>query len=142
MEIGAVIKKYRTKKNITQEEMAKALSVTPQAVSRWETGQSYPDIAMIPEIVKYLDVSADELLGSSKADGKLQMATPATAYFQAPVHVVCNAALARRLIPAGETTETEPDIQAVCCHLPRFQSFAAFTHLRQKGFRQPIILSF
>lgn len=40
--IGEVIKKYRTDKNITQEEMAAALHVTPQAVSRWETGISYP----------------------------------------------------------------------------------------------------
>ncbi len=63
MKIGKVIRKYRTIENITQEELAAALSVTPQAVSRWETGISYPDIAMIPEIVKFLGVSADTLLG-------------------------------------------------------------------------------
>ena len=41
MVIGEVIKKHRLAKNITQEEMANALIVTPQAVSRWETGVSY-----------------------------------------------------------------------------------------------------
>ena len=60
MEIGNVIKKYRILKNMTQEELGAALLVTPQAVSRWETGISYPDISMIPEIVKVLGVSADK----------------------------------------------------------------------------------
>lgn len=40
MEIGNVIKEYRIKKNMTQEELGAALLVTPQAVSRWETGVS------------------------------------------------------------------------------------------------------
>lgn len=68
METGNVIKKYRTLRNMTQEELAAVLLVTPQAVSRWETGISYPDIAMIPEIVKTLGVSADELLGCGSRD--------------------------------------------------------------------------
>ena len=67
MEIGNVIKEYRKLRNMTQEELAAALLVTPQAVSRWETGLSYPDIAMIPEIVKVLGVSADKLLGCDNA---------------------------------------------------------------------------
>lgn len=63
MEIGEVIRKCRTKKNITQEEMAAALHVTPQAISRWETGISYPDITMLPLLASYLKVSTDKLLG-------------------------------------------------------------------------------
>ncbi len=74
MEIGSIIKKYRTLEHITQEEMAQALSVTPQAVSRWETGLSYPDIAMIPEIVKYLGVSADRLLGCEEPEDATEKA--------------------------------------------------------------------
>lgn len=66
METGNVIREYRTLRGMTQEELAAALLVTPQAVSRWETGVSYPDIVMIPEIVKVLGVSADELLGCAK----------------------------------------------------------------------------
>lgn len=67
METGNVIKEYRKLRNMTQEELAAALLVTPQAVSRWKTGISYPDITMIPEIVKVLGVSADELLGCDNA---------------------------------------------------------------------------
>lgn len=72
METGRVIREYRTLRNMTQEELAAVLLVTPQAVSRWETGVSYPDIAMIPEIVKVLGVSADKLLGcgSREAEGE------------------------------------------------------------------------
>lgn len=69
METGTVIKEYRMLRNMTQEELATMLSVTPQAVSRWETGVSYPDIAMIPEIVKVLGVSADRLLGCGSPAG-------------------------------------------------------------------------
>lgn len=63
MNIGEVIKAKRQKRNLTQAELGKLLNVTPQAVSRWEMGISYPDIAMIPEISETLRVSADELLG-------------------------------------------------------------------------------
>ncbi len=68
MDFGTVIKKCRSEKNITQEEMACALFITPQAVSRWENGLSMPDVAMIPRIVKYLGVSADILLGCNKTE--------------------------------------------------------------------------
>ncbi len=71
MEMGNVIKEYRLLRNMTQEELGAALLVTSQAVSRWETGVSYPDIAMIPEIVKVLGVSADQLFGcGSSASNK------------------------------------------------------------------------
>lgn len=63
MIIGDVIKCKRQKKNMTQAELAERLNITPQAVSRWEMGVSYPDIAMIPLLSKELGVSADELLG-------------------------------------------------------------------------------
>ena len=63
MEIGKVIKQARLNKKITQEQLAETLGVTTQAVSKWETDCSYPDITLIPAIANYLDVSSDELLG-------------------------------------------------------------------------------
>lgn len=68
MNIGEVIKRRRQKRNITQAELAAMLKVTPQAVSRWEMGISYPDIAMLPKISEALWVSADELLGIGASD--------------------------------------------------------------------------
>ena len=66
MNIGEVIKRRRQKRNMTQAELGELLNVTPQAVSRWEMGISYPDIVIVPEISKALAVSADELLGISR----------------------------------------------------------------------------
>lgn len=63
MNIGDIIKSKRQKKNMAQTELAEKLNVTPQAVSRWEMGISYPDIAMVPLISEVLWVSADELPG-------------------------------------------------------------------------------
>ncbi len=60
--IGEIIKEKRLRRNLTQAELATLLHITPQAVSRWEMGVSFPDIAMIPEISKVLWVTADELL--------------------------------------------------------------------------------
>lgn len=76
MNIGEVIKRRRQIKNITQAELAALLRVTPQAVSRWEMGISYPDIAMVPKISEVLQVSADELLGIQPPNDEQPSQTP------------------------------------------------------------------
>lgn len=63
MELGKKIKLLRKEKGITQEQLADVLSVSSQAVSKWETGVSNPDISLISDIAKLFDISADELLG-------------------------------------------------------------------------------
>ncbi len=59
----------RKQKGLTQEELAKALGVTNQAVSKWESGQCCPDIQLLPDIAKLFEVSVDELLGGNSAKG-------------------------------------------------------------------------
>lgn len=61
--IGDTISKTRQNKNMTQEEFASRLGVTPQAVSRWERGNSLPDISLVEGICKVLSISANALLG-------------------------------------------------------------------------------
>ncbi len=56
------IREMRKARGITQTELAQSLSVTPQSVSRWETGQAYPDVVLLPKIAKYFDVTLDELM--------------------------------------------------------------------------------
>lgn len=68
MDLGSRIKELRIRNSYTQEELAQKLSVTPQAISRWECGVSLPDISMIPLLTKTLVVSADELLGCGISD--------------------------------------------------------------------------
>ncbi|MBE6673456.1 MAG: helix-turn-helix domain-containing protein [Ruminococcaceae bacterium] len=62
LKIGKTIKELRTERGITMAELADALSVTPQSVSRWESGTSYPDIEMLPRIADYFSVSLDKLM--------------------------------------------------------------------------------
>lgn len=61
--IGDTISRMRQNKNMTQEEFASRLGVTPQAVSRWERGNSLPDISLIKGICDVLSISANVLLG-------------------------------------------------------------------------------
>ncbi|MEG0855451.1 MAG: helix-turn-helix transcriptional regulator [Terrisporobacter sp.] len=53
----------RKKRKITQEELANYLGITKAAVSKWELGQSYPDITLLPIIASYFDISIDILIG-------------------------------------------------------------------------------
>ena len=58
-------KKYRKLSGMTQDEVAKFLMVTPQAVSKWETGNGTPDISLLVPISELFCISTDELLGRS-----------------------------------------------------------------------------
>lgn len=61
MNIGEKIKVLRKSKGISQESLANALGVTFQAVSKWETNATAPDICLIPSLASYFGVSIDEL---------------------------------------------------------------------------------
>lgn len=66
MNIGKQIKALRLRKGVTQEAMAQHFGLSAQAVSKWECGQSAPDIAMLPDISAYFGVSIDELFALSE----------------------------------------------------------------------------
>ena len=59
---GAVIKRLRENKKMTQEELAQKIFVTSKAVSKWETGKGFPDVGLLEALGKALDVSVIELL--------------------------------------------------------------------------------
>jgi len=61
IKLGEKIKTLRKQKNISQEVLAQVLGVTFQAVSKWESGAAMPDVAMIPAIAHFFEVSTDEL---------------------------------------------------------------------------------
>ena len=61
IKLGEKIKSLRKQKNISQEVFAGALGVSFQAVSKWENGNTMPDVTMIPAIASFFGVSTDEL---------------------------------------------------------------------------------
>ena len=64
--IGEKIRDFRKIKNLTQEELAEKLGVSAQAVSKWETGVSAPDISLILPLCNALGTGADALLGGNR----------------------------------------------------------------------------
>ena len=63
MTIGANIKRLRTAKNITQEQLSVAMNVTCAAVSKWERSETYPDITLLQPLSYFFEVTLDELMG-------------------------------------------------------------------------------
>ena len=61
MEMGKEIRRLRNDRGLTQEALAAALNVTAQTVSKWECGNSIPDVQMLPEIAVYFGVTIDQL---------------------------------------------------------------------------------
>lgn len=62
MTIGDKIRALRKRKKLTQEQLAEYLNISSQAVSKWETGLSAPDIDMLPRLAVFFGVTVDELL--------------------------------------------------------------------------------
>ncbi len=74
IKIGAIIKRLRTENNVTQDTLAAAIGVTPQAISRWESEGCYPDIELLPALADFFSVSTDELLGYKLSEREAELA--------------------------------------------------------------------
>ena len=61
--IARTIIKKRKEKGLTQDELANYIGVSKAAVSKWEIGQSYPDITLLPQLATFFNISIDELMG-------------------------------------------------------------------------------
>ena len=76
MTIGKRIALLRRQKGLKQEELASALGVSPQAVSKWENDQTCPDISLLPQLAKLLGVTTDELLSGKEELPAVQVLPP------------------------------------------------------------------
>lgn len=76
--IGEFIGILRKAKGMTQQELADCLNVSNKAVSRWERGESAPDLTLIPVIAELFSVTTDELLRGEKnaGGGGIEVASP------------------------------------------------------------------
>lgn len=64
--VGENIRRLRKERSLTQENLAEILQISPQSVSKWERGEAYPDITMLPAIANCFGVTIDVLLGNDK----------------------------------------------------------------------------
>lgn len=76
---AARIAQYRKEQSMTQEALASALGLTAQAVSKWENGQGYPDVSLLPKLADLFGVSIDALFGREAAEKTLTIPQAAPA---------------------------------------------------------------
>ena len=88
---GAVIRRLREGKGMTQEELAERIFVSGKAVSKWETGQGFPDISLLEPLAKALGISVIELLSGEDVRNR----NPASNMFRSRFYVcpVCGNAI-------------------------------------------------
>ena len=58
--VSARIRDWRKQNNLSQEQFGELVGVSPQAVSKWETDKSYPDITILPKIAELLGCSVND----------------------------------------------------------------------------------
>lgn len=73
MNIGNKIKELRKKRGITQEQLANAIGISFQAVSKWENNIALPDVTLLPVLANYFSVSMDELFCFSLEEMKMEV---------------------------------------------------------------------
>ncbi len=70
LNLGNQIRLNRRRMELTQEQLAEKFGTSPQAISRWENGTTYPDIEMLPMIATFFGTSVDSLLGRTEEEKK------------------------------------------------------------------------
>lgn len=66
LQIGNRIRTFRHQRNLTQEDVATHLGVSFQAISKWERGDGYPDITILPALAAYFETTIDDLMGMNE----------------------------------------------------------------------------
>ena len=64
--LGSIIREWRMKRGLTQEQLGQELGVSTQSVSRWENSATYPDIMMLPVIADFFEITIDQLMGRTR----------------------------------------------------------------------------
>jgi transcriptional regulator with XRE-family HTH domain len=66
MKLNELIKEKRHNRQMTQQELADILFLSPKTISKWETGRGIPEASVLPDLAKALEITPDEILGSVK----------------------------------------------------------------------------
>ena len=116
MEFGKKIATLRKSRNMTQEDLGKVLSVTYQAVSKWERDESLPDFEMMTRIAKYFDVPLSYFTDDDKNDEqKAETATTVVIAQPAMAEKVGVCTECGKMISEDEVAETSPKLICKSC---------------------------
>lgn len=102
-EFAQRITQLRKERSMTQEQLAQELGITAQAVSKWENGQSYPDILLLPKLAEVYGVRVDELLGCAPEKDEDEAASLALPWDDDPTTI-------HAVLFAGHTLIGEKDV--------------------------------
>lgn len=109
LKLSENIRIFRTRRGLTQNDLAVLLSVTPQAVSRWEQGQAYPDMETLPLLARYLEVSIDLLMGAEEGRTRAMKRELYDRRREQTEDAAANAANQRRILElCRELAQSEP----------------------------------
>lgn len=93
--LGSYIRSLRIQNHMTQIQLAEKLNVTDKAVSKWERGLSYPDIALFPKLADLLGVGTNDLLNESIDEvqpSRLERIFEMSHDFRTPLHIILGCA--------------------------------------------------
>lgn len=103
IKIGETIRELRRKRNIAQEVLSQALNISVQAVSKWETGASLPDVLLLPDIARFFGITIDQLYYGIPEDKTETTPVPDGVYDDGKLRIV--QFLGARCLEAGEWQE-------------------------------------
>ncbi len=114
MSIGKNIAKYRKIRNLTQEELGAKLGVTNQAVSKWESEVSMPDVMLLPELANALHISLEDIYGIPKEPEKVSISAddfPAFCYKKLIEHFYHNTEMKSTHVASSDKAQRTAQIQ-------------------------------
>lgn len=117
--IAENLKSYRKSMELTQEEIAEILCVSPQSVSKWERGDTYPDITLLPALANLFKTSIDALIGMDKIND----AEARTAIFKAEHDYLKSGDHLRAAAVLEEALKTFPNDESLMSELALALSF-------------------
>lgn len=112
---GAMIKRLRENRNLTQTALAETLNISDKTVSKWENGKGYPDISLLEPLARALGISVAELLsGNDVSNGNITSNMLRTKWYVCPIcgniiHSVGEAVISCHGIVLPPLTPEEPD---------------------------------
>ncbi len=124
MDFGNNLKKLRKEKNLTQEELAECLNMSPQTVSKWENNLSMPDIAVLPMMADFFGISLDSLLLHDASQRKQEMKE-----FAGHIHDLADNG---NMAQAYETLKESLGKWALSASMNHLMSWAAFKYSKEK----------